>query len=41
MAAILIGTIIYLVIFAIAAYFIQDKVTKQENDEKLKSEYRR
>jgi hypothetical protein len=40
MAAILIGSIIYICIFVGAAYLIQDKVTKDVNDEKLKSEYR-
>ncbi len=41
MAAILIGTIIYLVVFVVAAYLIQEKVTRDVNDEKIRSEYRR
>ena len=40
MGAIMIGTIVYFVIFVIAAFLIQDKVTRDEKDEKLKSEYR-
>jgi len=40
MAAIWIGSIVYFIIFVVAAFFIQDKVTKDVNDEKLKSEYR-
>jgi hypothetical protein len=40
MGALIIGTAIYFVIFLIAAYLIQDKVTKDEKDEKLRSEYR-
>jgi len=40
MAALIIGTILYFIIFVIAAYLIQEKVTKDEKDEKLKSEYR-
>ncbi len=41
MAALLIGTMIYLIVFVIAAYFIQDKATKDVNDQKLRSEYRK
>jgi len=40
MGAILLGTIIYIVIFVVAAFLIQDHVTKQVNDPNLKSEYR-
>ncbi len=40
MGALLIGTIIYFAIFLVAAYLIQDRVTKDERDEKLRSEYR-
>ena len=40
MGAILIGSIIYIIIFVVTAYFIQQKVTSEVNDEKLKSEYR-
>lgn len=40
MGALLIGTGIYFAIFLIAAYLIQDKVTKDERDDKLRSEYR-
>ena len=41
MGAIIIGTVVYLVLFAVAAYFIQHTATKDVNDEKLRSEYRR
>ena len=40
MGAILIGTIIYFVIFVVAAFLIQERVTRDEKDEKLRSEYR-
>jgi hypothetical protein len=40
MGAILIGSIIYLIIFIVAAYLIQEKVTREVSDGKLKSEYR-
>ena len=40
MGAIMIGTIVYFVLFVIAAFLIQEKVTRDEKDEKLKSEYR-
>jgi phosphotransferase system glucose/maltose/N-acetylglucosamine-specific IIC component len=40
MAAIVIGTILYIIIFFVAAFFIQDYVTKQTNNEKVKSEWR-
>jgi hypothetical protein len=40
MGALIIGSVIYFAIFLIAAYLIQDKVTKDVNDEKLRSEYR-
>ncbi len=41
MGALIVGTVIYLIVFVIAAYFIQDKATKDVNDQKLRSEYRR
>lgn len=41
MVAILIGSIVYIVIFVIAAYFITEKVTRDVVDEKQKSEYRK
>ena len=41
MGALIVGTVIYLIVFVVAAYFIQDRATKDVNDEKLRSEYRR
>ncbi len=41
MGALVIGTIVYLIVFAVAAYFIQEKATRDVNDQKLKSEYRK
>jgi len=41
MGAILLGSIIFIVIFVVAAYLIQDHVTKEVNDMILKSEYRK
>jgi len=41
MGALIVGTVIYLIVFVIAAYFIQDKATKDVNDQKLRSEYRK
>jgi hypothetical protein len=40
MAAILIGSITYFVLFVIAAYLIQDYATKDVADSKIKGEYR-
>jgi hypothetical protein len=40
MGAILTGTIIYFVIWVLAAFLIQEKVTRDEKDEKLIKEYR-
>ena len=40
MGAILIGTLVYLAVFVVAAYLIQERVTRDVNDEKLRSEYR-
>ena len=40
MGAIVIGTIIYFIVFVVAAFLIQEKVTRDEKDEKLRSEYR-
>jgi hypothetical protein len=40
MGAIITGSIIYFIIFVVAAYLIQEKVTRDERDEKLRSEYR-
>lgn len=40
MSAILTGSIIYFVLFLVAAYFISDRATRDVNDEKLRSEYR-
>ena len=41
MGALIIGSLVYLVLFIVAAYFIQDRATKDVNDQKLRSEYRR
>ncbi len=41
MAAILIGTIVYFVLYLGSAYLIQNYVTKDVEDAKLKSEYRK
>lgn len=40
MVAIIVGTVLYVIIFAVAAFFIQDYVTKQTDNEKIKSEWR-
>ncbi len=40
MGALLIGTVIFIIIFVIAAYLIQDHATKEANDPKIKNEYR-
>lgn len=40
MGAILLGSIIYIIIFVVAAFLIQDHVTKQVNDPNVKKEYR-
>ena len=40
MGAIIIGTIIYIIIFFVAAYFITDHVTKDVSDAAVKKEYR-
>jgi hypothetical protein len=40
MGAILIGTIIYFIVWIVAAFLIQERVTRDEKDEKLIKEYR-
>ena len=40
MAGVLIGSIVFLGLYIVSAYFISDKVTRDETNEKLKSEYR-
>ena len=40
MGAILIGTIVYFILFIVASYFIQDYATKDVVDPKVKNEYR-
>ena len=40
MAAIIIGSIVFFVFYVVAAYLISDKVTRDETNEKLRSEYR-
>jgi hypothetical protein len=40
MGALVIGTIIYFIVFVVAAFLIQERVTRDEKDEKLRSEYR-
>ncbi len=40
MGAILLGSIIFIVIFVVAAFLIQDYATKDVNDPNLKTEYR-
>ena len=40
MGAIFLGTIIYIIIFVVAAYFICDHVTKDVSDAAVKKEYR-
>jgi len=40
MGAILLGSIVFIVIFLVAAFLIQDHVTKEVNDPNVKSEYR-
>lgn len=39
--ALLIGSIIYFVIFLIVAYFVTDKVVREAEDEITKKEYRK
>jgi len=34
--AIIVGTVIYLIIFGVTAYFVTDKVTRETEDEKTK-----
>jgi hypothetical protein len=41
MLAILIGSVIYIIVFIVAASLITTKVTKDVSDEKLKNEYRK
>lgn len=38
--AIVVGTVLYLILFAVAAFFIQDYVVKQTNIDKVKAEWR-
>ena len=40
MVAIAVGTILYVIIFFVAAFFIQDYVVKQTDDPKTKTEWR-
>jgi hypothetical protein len=40
MAALIVGTVLYLILFCVAAFFIQDYVVKQATDEKTKSDWR-
>lgn len=40
MGAILLGSIVFIVLFLVAAFLIQDHVTKEVNDQNLKAEYR-
>ncbi len=40
MGALLLGSIIFIVIFVVAAFLISDYATKEVNDENLKKEYR-
>jgi len=40
MGAILLGTVVYIVIFVVAAYFISDYVTKDVSNPVVKKEYR-
>lgn len=40
MGAILMGSLIFVVIFVVAAYLISDHATKQVEEENLKKEYR-
>lgn len=41
MVALIVGTVIFVIIFGVTAYFVMDKVGKEAEDEKTKSEYRR
>ena len=40
MGAILLGTIIYIIIFVVSAFFITEHVTKDVSDAAVKKEYR-
>jgi len=40
MVALIVGSVLFFIIYCVAAYFIQDYVSKQTNDEKIKSEWR-
>ena len=40
MGAIFLGSIIFIIIFLVAAFLISDHVTKEVNDVNLKTEYR-
>ncbi len=41
MVAIIIGSIFFIIVFLVAAYFISEKVTKDVKDEKQKIEFRK
>lgn len=40
MGAILLGTVVYFIIFAVSAFFISEHVTKDVSDANVKREYR-
>lgn len=39
--AIIVGTVIFMVIYGVTAYFVTDHVMKQASDEKTRVEYRK
>jgi hypothetical protein len=41
MVALIVGTVIFIIIFGVTAYFVMDKVSKEAEDEKTRSEYRK
>jgi hypothetical protein len=41
MVALIIGTIFYIILFLVAAYFVNERITRDVKDEKTKREYRK
>lgn len=41
MVALIIGTIFYIALFIVAAYFVNERITRDVKDEKIKREYRK
>lgn len=41
MVALIVGSVFFIVIFGVTAYFVVDKVSKEAEDEKTRQEYRK